>query len=91
MSPPVLLSYDGAIAHVTLNRPQARNAVTIPLAAGLRDALLGESLWEQFPAAVGSDFERYYRQAVETGQPVTFEAPSGQASAHDADMAPSSP
>lgn len=39
MTPPVLLSYDGAVAHVTLNRPQARNAVTIPLATGLRDAL----------------------------------------------------
>lgn len=31
---------DGArIAHITLNRPQARNAITIALAEGLRDAL----------------------------------------------------
>jgi PAS domain S-box-containing protein len=39
-----------------------------------RDELLGGVLWELFPAAVGSDFERNYRSAVETGRAVTFEA-----------------
>jgi serine phosphatase RsbU (regulator of sigma subunit)/anti-sigma regulatory factor (Ser/Thr protein kinase) len=31
-------------------------------------------VWEEFPAAVGSDFERYYRHAVESGEPVAFDA-----------------
>jgi enoyl-CoA hydratase/carnithine racemase len=35
----VLTSFDGDIAHVVLNRPQARNAVTVELAAALRQAL----------------------------------------------------
>jgi len=39
-----------------------------------RDELLGGSLWELFPATVGSTFEEHYRAAVETGEPVTFEA-----------------
>lgn len=38
-----------------------------------RDQLLGECVWELFPAAVGSSFERYYRQAVESGEPVMFQ------------------
>lgn len=36
---PVLLRVDGRVAHVVLNRPAARNAITVALAAGLRDAL----------------------------------------------------
>jgi PAS domain S-box-containing protein len=39
-----------------------------------RDALLGRSIWELFPEARGSDFERYFRQAVESQEPVSFEA-----------------
>ncbi|MFC4949625.1 enoyl-CoA hydratase/isomerase family protein [Pseudonocardia sp. GCM10023141] len=39
MSNPVLLRVDGEVAHVLLNRPQARNAITIELAAALRDTL----------------------------------------------------
>jgi len=39
-----------------------------------RDDLLGGVLWELFPAAVGSDFERYYRSAVTTGSQQMFEA-----------------
>jgi PAS domain S-box-containing protein len=39
-----------------------------------RDELLGHSLWELFPAAVGSEFERHYRHAMETGESVFFEA-----------------
>ena len=37
---PVLAWVDGAIGHVTLNRPQARNAITVALADGLHDALV---------------------------------------------------
>ena len=32
-----------------------------------REDLLGRSIWEEFPDAVGSDFEVHYRGAVETG------------------------
>jgi enoyl-CoA hydratase/carnithine racemase len=42
-APPVLSRFersgDASVAHVVLNRPQARNAITVALAAGLRDAL----------------------------------------------------
>jgi PAS domain S-box-containing protein len=37
-----------------------------------RDELLGESLWEQFPEAIGSTFEKEYRAARETGETRTF-------------------
>jgi PAS domain-containing protein len=36
--------------------------------------LVGRVIWEAFPAAVGSDFERHYRHVVATGLPATFEA-----------------
>jgi PAS domain S-box-containing protein len=39
-----------------------------------REELLGGVLWELFPDAVGSDFETYYRLAMETGEPTSFEA-----------------
>jgi PAS domain S-box-containing protein len=39
-----------------------------------RDELLGGSIWELFPAAVGSDFEEHYRGAVASGQERVFEA-----------------
>ena len=36
--------------------------------------IVGADIWELFPAAVGSDFEQQYRRAMETGEPVLFEA-----------------
>jgi PAS domain S-box-containing protein len=39
-----------------------------------REELLGGDLWELFPGALGSDFEAHYRRAMESGQPVAFEA-----------------
>jgi len=39
-----------------------------------RDELLGGVLWELFPAALGTDFETYYRGAAEDGRAVSFEA-----------------
>lgn len=39
-----------------------------------RLGLIGASIWEAFPAAVGSAFEEHYRGAVASGDPVTFEA-----------------
>ena len=39
-----------------------------------RSDLLGQTIWETFPAAVGSDFDIQYRHAASTGQPVAFDA-----------------
>lgn len=39
-----------------------------------RATLVGQSLWDAFPAAVGSDFEHHYRRAASSGQTVSFEA-----------------
>jgi len=39
-----------------------------------REELLGRSFWAQFPAAVGTLFEREYRRAVDEQVSVTFEA-----------------
>ena len=44
------------------------------LLAASREALVGGTLWDLFPAAVGSDFETYFRGAVESGVPVSFDA-----------------
>ena len=38
-----------------------------------RDDLLGKSLFDVFPAVVGSEFELQFRRVVETGLPVAFE------------------
>jgi serine phosphatase RsbU (regulator of sigma subunit)/PAS domain-containing protein len=38
-----------------------------------RTELLGRVIWEAFPAAVGSDFERFSRGAVESAEPTMFE------------------
>ena len=39
-----------------------------------RDQLLGQVLWDAFPAAVSSAFEEHYRSAVASGVPVSFDA-----------------
>jgi PAS domain S-box-containing protein len=39
-----------------------------------REELVGRTLWEEFPAAVGTVFEERYRRAAESGEAVTFEA-----------------
>ncbi len=39
-----------------------------------RDELLGEVIWEAFPGTVSTVFEQSYRAAVETGEPVSFDA-----------------
>jgi len=50
------------------------NAEAERLLGRTRDELLGGDLWELFPAAGGSDFERHFQHAVATGQTATFEA-----------------
>lgn len=39
-----------------------------------RGHLVGEVIWDSFPATVGSAFEEQYRRAVASGRPVSFEA-----------------
>jgi serine phosphatase RsbU (regulator of sigma subunit)/PAS domain-containing protein len=39
-----------------------------------RGDLLGRSIWDAFPDAVGSPIEEHYRTAAATGHPVSFEA-----------------
>ena len=36
--------------------------------------LIGAAVWDLFPAAVGSDFDTFYRHAADTGEPVAFDA-----------------
>ncbi|WP_116452277.1 SpoIIE family protein phosphatase [Blastococcus litoris] len=50
------------------------NAEAERVLASTREKLLGGSVWELFPAAVGSDFEANYRAAAETGEERVFEA-----------------
>lgn len=44
------------------------------LLGGIGSDVVGHVIWELFPAAVGSDFERHYRGAAASGRPVAFEA-----------------
>ncbi|TFV47206.1 SpoIIE family protein phosphatase [Blastococcus sp. TF02A_35] len=50
------------------------NAVAERLLQTSREALLGRVLWEAFPAAVNSIFEDRYREAVRTGESISFDA-----------------
>jgi PAS domain S-box-containing protein len=50
------------------------NAEAERLLARRREELLGGSIWELFPAAVGSDFELHYRNAAASGEERVFEA-----------------
>src|SRR4051794_21310309 len=53
-------------AHVNA---QAEKLLGVP-----REELLGRVIWEAFPATVAGVFEESYRRAVQTGQPVAFDA-----------------
>ena len=50
------------------------NAEAERVLARSRDELLGGTIWDLFPRAVGSDFEVNYRGAAETGEERVFEA-----------------
>ena len=39
-----------------------------------RSAVLGDSLWEVFPEAIGTAFEEHYHNAMATGETASFEA-----------------
>jgi serine phosphatase RsbU (regulator of sigma subunit) len=49
------------------------NAEAEHLIGRLREEVVGQSLWEAFPAAVGTEIEDSYRRAVATGESVSFE------------------
>ncbi len=51
------------------------NTAAEGLLGATRAELLGQRLWQRYPTTIGTDFERHYRAAVATGEPVTFEAP----------------
>ena len=38
-----------------------------------REAAVGEAVWDEFPEAVGTAFQRNYERAMETQEPVSFE------------------
>ncbi len=50
------------------------NPVARRLLGAVSTDVVGHVIWELFPASVGSEFERSYRRAMETGEPVMFEA-----------------
>lgn len=50
------------------------NAEAERLLGSPRQVLLGNSIWDLFPASRDSEFETHYRRAVETGEAVTFDA-----------------
>lgn len=64
-------------AFFTLDRTWAfsyMNAHAERVLRSSREEVLGRSLWEAFPGAVGTTFEREYRRAVRERVPVRFEA-----------------
>jgi PAS domain S-box-containing protein len=56
------------------------NAEAERLLGRSRDALLGTSLWDAVPAALGNELEAGYRSVVARGEPVAFEADVPRAS-----------
>jgi PAS domain S-box-containing protein len=52
------------------------NTATERLLSRPREQVLNRSVWEVLPGLIGSVYEAHYREAVETGQPVDFEAPA---------------
>jgi PAS domain S-box-containing protein len=50
------------------------NAEAERLLGRTRDELLGQVIWDAFPATVNGVFEDSYRRAVTSGQPVAFDA-----------------
>ncbi|MCZ2811681.1 SpoIIE family protein phosphatase [Modestobacter sp. VKM Ac-2979] len=62
----IALGTDWVMTHV--NR-EAERILGLP-----RWQMLGQNMWEVFPAGVGSVFEHNYRTAAATGQPVVFDA-----------------
>lgn len=60
---------DGAWRFTYVNRQAER------LLRRTHEDLLGASIWDEFPEALGTVFQEQYEHAVESGEPVVFEAP----------------
>jgi serine phosphatase RsbU (regulator of sigma subunit) len=60
------LDAEWTIAHV--------NATGEAITSSAPGALVGRNHWDVFPAMAGTEFERNYHQAVDTGRPVVFRA-----------------
>ena len=66
-----------AVAFIAMDRDWVMthvNAEAERIAGRPRAELLGQTLWEAFPATVGTEFEENYRRAADTGVPVVFDA-----------------
>jgi PAS domain S-box-containing protein len=50
------------------------NAEAERMLGASREVLVGATVWEVFPASLGTDFETHFRHAVDTGEPVSFDA-----------------
>lgn len=50
------------------------NEQAAPLLDRVPSELIGTNVWEEFPEAVGSPFDKAYRQAMRTGEPAAFDA-----------------
>lgn len=64
---------DGFVFLDTEWRITFANAQAEKLAARSRQDLLGKVLWDEFPEAVGSTFQREYERAIATGEVVRFQ------------------
>ncbi|MBB3674679.1 SpoIIE family protein phosphatase [Modestobacter versicolor] len=62
----IAVDHDWVITHVNT---EAERITGYP-----REQLLGRDLWDQFSAAVGTEFERSYRRAAATGQTQALDA-----------------
>ena len=60
------LDRDWRFAHV--------NAEAERLLGRSREELLGQVIWDAFPATIGNVFEESYRRAADSGEPVAFDA-----------------
>ena len=60
------MDHDWVITHVNT---EAERITGYP-----REQLLGRIVWDQFPAAVGTEFEEHYRRAAATGQTQSLDA-----------------
>jgi PAS domain S-box-containing protein len=50
------------------------NTTALRLIGRAGDDVIGLNIWEEFPEAVGTDFDRYYSSVLETGQSQSFVA-----------------
>lgn len=65
---------DGVFALDADDRFTFLNSHAEELLGVTEDAVLGETIWDVFPGASGTTFEANARRAMETQEPVTFEA-----------------